>query len=123
MKFSSPKGEKEKRGLDESNFFMLSAIKKDIFSKKEKIGSWRQADNSFKIDNVNGTKAVGLPISYYHFATLNTKDVVNDAKAEAQFFISQIKSLPTRTLTSISLSVTVIVLSGITNNIVFLALL
>lgn len=35
-----------------------------------------------------------IPIGYYHYASLNTMDVVQDAKAEAQFFMDTIRPLP-----------------------------
>jgi lysozyme len=38
--------------------------------------------------------AVGVKIGYYHFASLNDKKVVQDAKAEAQYFVKVIKTLP-----------------------------
>lgn len=44
--------------------------------------------------NATNTKLVGIPLSYYHFATLNSFGVVDDAVSEAQFFIDTIKDLP-----------------------------
>lgn len=44
--------------------------------------------------NANGANAAGLPIGYYHFATLNSTDVVNDAIGEAAEFVGLIKNLP-----------------------------
>jgi len=41
-----------------------------------------------------GAKAVGLPIGYYHFASLNDPNVVADADREAKFFSSLMKDLP-----------------------------
>lgn len=41
--------------------------------------------------NAKGAKAAGLKIGFYHFASLNNKDEVADAKQEAKFFISQVK--------------------------------
>ncbi len=46
------------------------------------------------IFNATNAKRVGLKVSYYHFATLNSLDVVNDAISEANFFISLLKTLP-----------------------------
>ncbi len=46
------------------------------------------------IFNANGAKRVGIPLSYYHFATLNSLDAVSDATGEANFFIELLKTLP-----------------------------
>jgi GH25 family lysozyme M1 (1,4-beta-N-acetylmuramidase) len=45
--------------------------------------------------NANGAKAAGLKIGYYHYAQQYTgSDIVNDAKAQAQFFLSNVATLP-----------------------------
>jgi len=45
--------------------------------------------------NANGAKAEGLKIGYYHYAQQYTgSDIVNDAKAQAQFFLNNIATLP-----------------------------
>jgi len=44
--------------------------------------------------NAINAHAAGLPISYYHYASLNTHDVVTDAKSEALNFANAIKNLP-----------------------------
>ena len=45
--------------------------------------------------NAAGASKAGLRLGYYHFATLNSANVVADAQAEAAFFLSTIKPLPT----------------------------
>lgn len=42
----------------------------------------------------DGATAAGLPVSYYHFATWNSEDEVQDAADEARFFLSVIKGAP-----------------------------
>lgn len=44
--------------------------------------------------NATEAKKAGLKISYYHFATLNTPNIIPDATAEAIFFVSTIKKCP-----------------------------
>ncbi|MCW3105229.1 MAG: hypothetical protein JWO09_3669 [Bacteroidetes bacterium] len=44
--------------------------------------------------NAKGAKAAGLKIGFYHFASLNTLNDVPDAKSEADYFMSLIKSAP-----------------------------
>ena len=39
----------------------------------------------------DGATAAGLPVSFYHFATWNNEDEVQDAADEARFFLSVIK--------------------------------
>lgn len=39
----------------------------------------------------DGATAAGLPVTYYHFATWNNEDEVQDAADEARFFLSVIK--------------------------------
>lgn len=45
---------------------------------------------------INAREAVKnkIPISYYHFATLNREDEAADAKEEAKFFLDSISTLP-----------------------------
>lgn len=50
------------------------------------------------IKNANGAKSAGLKIGYYHFASLNDKDEVKDAKLEAAWFIKNIKQAPVNDL-------------------------
>lgn len=45
-------------------------------------------------NNATNARRVGIPLSYYHFATLNNLDVVGDATSEANFFIGVLKTLP-----------------------------
>lgn len=47
-------------------------------------------DPKFKV-NALGAAEAGIPLSYYHFATLNTNNVAQDAKQEAEYFLSVIK--------------------------------
>jgi lysozyme len=44
--------------------------------------------------NAVEAKRNNIKISYYHFATLNSKNVEADAKAEAEYFLATIKDLP-----------------------------
>lgn len=44
--------------------------------------------------NAEAAKKAGLKVSYYHFASLNTEDVLTDAKAEAQFFAKRLAQVP-----------------------------
>ncbi len=44
--------------------------------------------------NARGAAKIGLPIGYYHFATLNKADVVADALSEASDFQAQLRNLP-----------------------------
>lgn len=44
--------------------------------------------------NATEAKKAGLKIGYYHFATLNSQDIIGDAVAEANFFIDTIKKCP-----------------------------
>ncbi|MCW3084648.1 MAG: glycoside hydrolase family 25 [Bacteroidetes bacterium] len=50
-------------------------------------------DPTFKF-NSEGAKKAGIKIGYYHFASLNTMNDVPDAKAEADYFMSIIKTAP-----------------------------
>lgn len=45
-------------------------------------------------DNARGAERRGIPLTYYHWATLKTFDVVKDAKEEAKEFINYLASLP-----------------------------
>lgn len=44
--------------------------------------------NSFQLDDL------GIPFTYYHWATLKTADTVFDGRAEAQDLINRLKTLP-----------------------------
>jgi len=44
--------------------------------------------------NVNAAESIGLKWGVYHFASLNTNNVVPDAKAEAEYFLSIVRVLP-----------------------------
>src|ERR1700741_281919 len=44
--------------------------------------------------NSSEAKKAGIKTGYYHFATLNTLNDVPDAKAEADYFVSVIKTAP-----------------------------
>lgn len=50
--------------------------------------------------NSNAIKAKqqGLKIGYYHFASLNSLDIINDVKKEVNWFLQTIKSCPTADL-------------------------
>jgi len=50
-------------------------------------------DPMFKT-NANGAKNAGIRVGYYHFASLNTLNNVPDAKAEADYFMSLLKTVP-----------------------------
>lgn len=45
-------------------------------------------------ENVYSAEAIGLKWGVYHFASLNTKNIVQDAKAEAEYFLSVIRIMP-----------------------------
>lgn len=45
------------------------------------------------LTHVARAKAVGLKIGLYHFASLNSKEEIEDAKAEAQYFLSKSKDI------------------------------
>lgn len=45
-------------------------------------------------NNATGASAYNIPIGYYHWGTFNRKDVVQDAKEEAEEFIMMLKTLP-----------------------------
>lgn len=51
-------------------------------------------DPNFKM-NVIGANSVNLPIGFYHFASLNSKDVITDSTAEAKAFYSATKGYAT----------------------------
>jgi lysozyme len=44
--------------------------------------------------NAVDAKSVGLKIGYYHFASLNSKDILKDSEAEAYCFLKAIEKLP-----------------------------
>lgn len=46
------------------------------------------------IPNAQGAAAVGLPIGFYHFCTLDRKDEVADAMEEAHYLMGRIIELP-----------------------------
>lgn len=50
-------------------------------------------DPNLKI-NATGAKNAGLKVGYYHFASLNNRYALIDAKKEAEYFLSVIKDLP-----------------------------
>lgn len=50
-------------------------------------------DPALKGNAIEAHKA-GIPISFYHYASLNTHDVITDAKNEAINFVNAIKNLP-----------------------------
>jgi lysozyme len=53
-----------------------------------------KAPDAFLQKNAIGASKKGIPIGYYHWATLKTFDVVADAKEEAAEFIDYLKKLP-----------------------------
>jgi lysozyme len=50
-------------------------------------------DGKLRYNSTEASKA-GLKIGYYHFATLNTHNIINDAIAEANFFVDTIEKHP-----------------------------
>lgn len=48
--------------------------------------------------NASQAHLVGLPVGYYHFATLNKTDVVADATQEANYFLTSLNDVPAATL-------------------------
>lgn len=49
-------------------------------------------------ENASAAAEAGLKIGYYHFASLNDKEEIQDAKLEAQYFVKILKTLPTPSL-------------------------
>lgn len=45
-------------------------------------------------DNARGAANAGIPWGPYHFATLNSSDVVKDANMEADYFVDSLMTLP-----------------------------
>lgn len=50
--------------------------------------------DSTTLYNATQAKLHGIKVGYYHFATLNTSDVINDATNEANFFNEVMKKFP-----------------------------
>lgn len=50
------------------------------------------------IKNATAANLSGIKVGYYHFATLNSHDVITDATDEANWFISNIKKAPSPSL-------------------------
>lgn len=48
--------------------------------------------------NATQCHLVGLPIGYYHFATLNNPNVIEDATQEANYFLTSLNNLPQASL-------------------------
>lgn len=46
------------------------------------------------VRNAEAAKKAGIKIGYYHFASLNTKDYISDAREEARDFVSTMKLAP-----------------------------
>ncbi len=44
--------------------------------------------------NAQAANFSGFPLGYYHYASLNTLDVVQDARNEAKYFVDTIRTLP-----------------------------
>lgn len=44
--------------------------------------------------NANEAKSNGIKIGYYHFASINSLDVVKDSTAEANYFLQSLSGLP-----------------------------
>lgn len=53
------------------------------------------SSDAFCQANSVGATNAGLKVGYYHFATLNSSSVVSDATAEANWFCSVMRNLPT----------------------------
>ena len=54
-------------------------------------------DPKFAI-NAKAANKAGIKVGYYHFASLNSTDVVGDAVKEAEAYIKAVKSVPTPTM-------------------------
>lgn len=52
-------------------------------------------------ENAYGASHIGIKFGYYHFASLNSKMIVNDASSEAQAFIAAMRSLPMAALPAV----------------------
>lgn len=52
-------------------------------------------DPNFK-NNVIGASSVDLPIGFYHFASLNSLDVIKDSEAEAKYFYNTTRGYATK---------------------------
>ena len=50
--------------------------------------------DSMAKSNAYGAKNANIKLSYYHFASLNDKNVLVDAKKEAEYFLAVLKTLP-----------------------------
>jgi lysozyme len=48
--------------------------------------------------NANGANSAGIPIGYYHFATLNSVECISDSTQEATWFVNSLTNLPKSTL-------------------------
>lgn len=90
------------KGIDVSHYqnqILWDEVKKDgvefVFIKATQGIDY--VDPALKGNAINA-HANGIPLSYYHYASLNSHDVVKDAEAEAQHFIDTIKNLPTNDL-------------------------
>lgn len=81
--------------IDWEKVKMNPEVIKGVFIKaSEGIG---YCDPNLK-DNALGAFKMGFKLGYYHFASLNDHNVVNDAEKEAYYFLSIIKGLPINTL-------------------------
>jgi lysozyme len=60
-----------------------------------KEGQGQKANDPMLESHYKGAKSVGLKVGFYHFATLDTKDIVNDAKAEAANLLQDLKNYKT----------------------------
>lgn len=52
------------------------------------------ANDPRAMEHAKGAIGAGLKVGYYHFATLNKRDVVNDANDEAEDFTTRLLELP-----------------------------
>lgn len=88
-----------KEGIDVSIYqgtIDWSKVKTDFVYIKE--GQGINAFDKKCLDNAVGCQTYNIPFGYYHFATLNSLSVVNDATAEAQGVLAHLKTLPKATL-------------------------
>lgn len=86
------------KGVDVSHYQSIidwNEVKKDSidFAIIKATQGIDYTDPALKGNAIEAYKA-GIPISYYHYASLNTHDVITDAKNEAINFANAIKNLP-----------------------------
>jgi len=88
-----------KEGIDVSIYqgnIDWEKVKTDFVYIKEGEGINAFDHNCLK--NAQGCQTHNIPFGYYHFATLNSPSVINDATAEANGVLAHLETLPQATL-------------------------